>query len=332
MHNPYETSIRELGSHLLQTLDGFVFVVAPDGKIMYISETASVHLGLSQVELTGNSIYEYIHPGDHEEMHLVLNEFSAMNAVRTARKNEPNKRSFSETPINCCPVEYDANAFPNSVPPGSASSSGTTIVESESHSCNSDLNSYTKVPRIEPNPETSEHSGQVKSTMETNHSFLDYSIPFYPRVYDFYEVEKSFFLRMKCVLAKRNAGLTSGGYKVIHCSGYLRISRNGNASIDDARSSSHHGSVIGGESSKNMGLVAVGHSLPSSAITEIKMFSNMFMFRASLDLKLIFLDARVTDLTGYEPQELIEKTIYHYIHAADVEHVRIAHQTRKNCA
>ena len=35
---------------LLQTLDGFIFVVAPDGKIMYISETASVHLGLSQVK------------------------------------------------------------------------------------------------------------------------------------------------------------------------------------------------------------------------------------------------------------------------------------------
>ena len=34
----------------------------------YISETASVHLGLSQVELTGNSIYEYIHPLDHEEL------------------------------------------------------------------------------------------------------------------------------------------------------------------------------------------------------------------------------------------------------------------------
>lgn len=42
-------TIKELGSHLLQTLDGFIFVVAPDGKIMYISETASVHLGLSQV-------------------------------------------------------------------------------------------------------------------------------------------------------------------------------------------------------------------------------------------------------------------------------------------
>lgn len=39
----------------LQTLDGFVFVVAPDGKIMYISETASVHLGLSQVVVIGVS-------------------------------------------------------------------------------------------------------------------------------------------------------------------------------------------------------------------------------------------------------------------------------------
>lgn len=49
--NPRELAIKELGSHLLQTLDGFIFVVAPDGKIMYISETASVHLGLSQVRI-----------------------------------------------------------------------------------------------------------------------------------------------------------------------------------------------------------------------------------------------------------------------------------------
>ena len=46
--------------------------------IRYISETASVHLGLSQVELTGNSIYEYIHPLDHEE--LVRPEFVFFSA------------------------------------------------------------------------------------------------------------------------------------------------------------------------------------------------------------------------------------------------------------
>uniref|UniRef100_A0A3Q4GXK9 Neuronal PAS domain protein 1 n=1 Tax=Neolamprologus brichardi TaxID=32507 RepID=A0A3Q4GXK9_NEOBR len=67
---------REVWSPLIRLLplypDGFVFVVASDGKIMYISETASVHLGLSQVELTGNSIFEYIHPSDHDEMTAVL--------------------------------------------------------------------------------------------------------------------------------------------------------------------------------------------------------------------------------------------------------------------
>lgn len=57
---PPELSIRELGSHLLQTLDGFIFVVAPDGKIMYISETASVHLGLSQVRTLTAAVFTFV--------------------------------------------------------------------------------------------------------------------------------------------------------------------------------------------------------------------------------------------------------------------------------
>nr|CAG4643127.1 EOG090X0484 [Ilyocryptus agilis] len=224
-NNPRETCIKELGSHLLQTLDGFIFVVAPDGKIMYISETASVHLGLSQVELTGNSIYEYIHPADHEEITSVLT---------------------------------------------------------------------------------------VHPTLQSNSSIVQE-----------FEVERAFFVRMKCVLAKRNAGLTTGGYKVIHCSGYLKV-RPFPVTSDSVYSTD---GVGGGVQLQNMGLVAVGHSLPPSAITELKLHSNMFMFRASLDLRLIFLDARVAHLTGYEPQDLIEKTLYQYIHVADVLHMRFAHHT-----
>ncbi|XP_038129489.1 single-minded homolog 1-A-like [Cyprinodon tularosa] len=204
---------QELGSHLLQTLDGFVFVVAPDGKIMYISETASVHLGLSQVELTGNSIYEYIHPADHDEM----------TAVLTAHQ------------------------------------------------------------------------------------------PYHSHFLQEFEMERSFFLRMKCVLAKRNAGLTCGGYKVIHCSGYLKVRQ---YSLDMSPFDGCY---------QNIGLVAVGHSLPPSAVTEIKLHSNMFMFRASLDMKLIFLDSRVAELTGYEPQDLIEQTLYHHVHSCDSFHLRCAH-------
>lgn len=35
------------------------------------------------------------------------------------------------------------------------------------------------------------------------------------------EIERTFFLRMKCVLAKRNAGLTTAGFKVIQCFGLI---------------------------------------------------------------------------------------------------------------
>ncbi|UXI22261.1 hypothetical protein NH340_JMT08204 [Sarcoptes scabiei] len=190
--NPYESCIRELGSHLLQ------------------------------VELTGNSIYEYIHPADHEEMSQVLNDEG---------------------------------------------------------------------------------------------------------YYSYYEIGKSFFLRMKCVLAKRNAGLTAGGYKVIHCSGYVKTRQRHPSSASSVAIVDHDDQ---NRCCCNLGLVAVGHSLPPSAITEIKMYSNMFMFRASLDLKLIFLDARVFQLTGYEPQDLIEKTLYHYIHGNDIENMKQSHQILLN--
>lgn len=69
-------------------------------------------------------------------------------------------------------------------------------------------------------------------------------------------------------------------FQVIHCSGYLKIRQ---YMLDMSLYDSCYQIV---------GLVAVGQSLPPSAITEIKLHSNMFMFRASLDLKLIFLDSR----------------------------------------
>ncbi|CAG7819421.1 unnamed protein product, partial [Allacma fusca] len=36
------------GTHILQSLDGFAFSLAADGRFLYISETVSIYLGLSQ--------------------------------------------------------------------------------------------------------------------------------------------------------------------------------------------------------------------------------------------------------------------------------------------
>ena len=98
----------------------------------------------------------------------------------------------------------------------------------------------------------------------------------------------------------------------------------------------------------NVGFVGVANSLPPSSITEVKMHSSVFMFRASLDLKLIFLDQQVCSfmifnlrenfrqvlniillqvfpLTGYEPQDLIERTLYQYVHCSDMIALRSTH-------
>ena len=76
------------GTHILQSLDGFAISLASDGRFLYISETVSIYLGLSQVraagvitkcalfqifiifqvEMTGSSFFDYIHPSDHIEL------------------------------------------------------------------------------------------------------------------------------------------------------------------------------------------------------------------------------------------------------------------------
>ncbi|XP_043206700.1 protein trachealess-like [Amphibalanus amphitrite] len=55
------------GTHILQSLDGFAFSLGPDGRFLYVSETVSIYLGLSQVEMCGSSIFDYLHAEDHGE-------------------------------------------------------------------------------------------------------------------------------------------------------------------------------------------------------------------------------------------------------------------------
>lgn len=229
---------------------------------MYISETVSTHLGLSNVELTGNSIYDYIHNYDQDEMTRILS-LQPSNYPTQFEQNDQKPPMFN-TPAN--------------------------------------MNNGFGMDGITPN-------------MHMNSNYIHHQTPPH-QASQTIEIERTFFIRLKCVLAKRNAGLTTQGYKVryytaielqliypsdtfniivfemlaslsilfkvIHCSGYLktRIFK-----MENPYGETHN-------CVQNLGLVAVGHSLPSSAVTEIKLNQNMFMFRASMELKLIFLDDR----------------------------------------
>ncbi|XP_054718624.1 single-minded homolog 2-like [Uloborus diversus] len=218
--------LKELSSHLLLSLDGFVFMLDPDGKVIYVSETASVHLGLSQIEMTGNSIYDFIHQSDYEEMRSILNP---------------------------------------------------------------------------------ELSSQQKC------------------FYENLEIQLKFCLRMKCVLAKRNAGLAVDGYKVIHCGGYLKLRKESDALNDGQLTNSE--AQKANQQYQVAGLVAIGQSLPSSSITDIKMSSHTFMFRASLDFTLIYLGARITAFTGYEPHKMVDKTLYQFVHCCDSVQLQMEHRS-----
>ncbi|KAG1667868.1 Protein trachealess [Nymphon striatum] len=57
-----------LDESLQKSLDGFALALTPDGRFLYISETVSIYLGLSQVEVTGSSIFDYVHREDHTEI------------------------------------------------------------------------------------------------------------------------------------------------------------------------------------------------------------------------------------------------------------------------
>ncbi|XP_058262328.1 endothelial PAS domain-containing protein 1 isoform X2 [Hemibagrus wyckioides] len=52
----------------LKTLQGFIAVVTSEGDMIFLSENISKFMGLTQVELTGHSIFDFTHPCDHEEI------------------------------------------------------------------------------------------------------------------------------------------------------------------------------------------------------------------------------------------------------------------------
>ncbi|KAG2467324.1 KPCE kinase, partial [Polypterus senegalus] len=61
-------SDKYIDSLYLKTLDGFIAVVTQDGDMIFLSENINKFMGLTQVELTGHSIFDFTHPCDHEEI------------------------------------------------------------------------------------------------------------------------------------------------------------------------------------------------------------------------------------------------------------------------
>nr|XP_047921984.1 hypoxia-inducible factor 1-alpha isoform X3 [Anser cygnoides] len=128
--------------------------------------------------------------------------------------------------------------------------------------------------------------------------------------------ERSFFLRMKCTLTSRGrtVNIKSATWKVLHCTGHIRV-------YDTCSNQTH----CGYKKPPMTCLVLICEPIPHPSNIEVPLDSKTFLSRHSLDMKFSYCDERITELMGYEPEELLGRSIYEYYHALDSDHLTKTH-------
>ncbi|KAM7408281.1 hypothetical protein PAMA_002135 [Pampus argenteus] len=84
----------QMDSLYLKSLEGFITVVTSDGDMIFLSENINKFMGLTQVELTGHSIYDFTHPCDHEEIKENLSLKTAGSSFGKKGKELSTERDF----------------------------------------------------------------------------------------------------------------------------------------------------------------------------------------------------------------------------------------------
>ncbi|XP_046750846.1 protein similar isoform X2 [Diprion similis] len=105
----------EMDGAFLKALDGFMLVLSSDGDMIYLSENVSDYLGVSQMDMMGQNVYDYSHPCDHDELRECLsmkpsgandpkqmcNLFLRLKCTLTTKGRKVNLKSASYKVIHC---------------------------------------------------------------------------------------------------------------------------------------------------------------------------------------------------------------------------------------
>ncbi|XP_011607021.2 hypoxia inducible factor 1 subunit alpha, like isoform X3 [Takifugu rubripes] len=75
-----------------QTLGGFIMVLTEEGDMIYLTENVNKYIGIVQLELLGQSVYDFIHPCDQEELTDLLTPRPGLN--KKLMKDLPNDLNF----------------------------------------------------------------------------------------------------------------------------------------------------------------------------------------------------------------------------------------------
>ncbi|XP_068601373.1 hypoxia inducible factor 1 subunit alpha, like [Brachionichthys hirsutus] len=101
-----------------QVLSGFIMVLTEEGDVIYLTENVSSYIGVTQLKLLGQSLFDFIHPCDQEELSDLLsprtgaskkllkqrserNFFLRMRSTLTSRGRTVNIKSASWKLLHC---------------------------------------------------------------------------------------------------------------------------------------------------------------------------------------------------------------------------------------
>ncbi|KAK5916801.1 hypothetical protein CgunFtcFv8_011748 [Champsocephalus gunnari] len=204
----------QLNGSYLKALEGFLMVLSEDGDMIYLTENVNKCLGLAQFDLTGYSVFDFIHPCDQEELREML-----------------------------------------------------------------------------------VHKTGSKKTREPN-------------------TARSFFLRMKCTLTSRGrtVNVKSAAWKVLHCSGHVRV-------YDGCTEETPNGH----KEPPVPYLVLICDPIQHPSNIEVPLDTKTFLSRHTMDMKFTYCDERITELMGYDPEDLLNRSVYDYYHAMDSDHLTKTH-------
>ncbi|KAH8415263.1 hypothetical protein KR222_003508 [Zaprionus bogoriensis] len=277
------------GTHILQSLDGFALAVAADGRFLYISETVSIYLGLSQVEMTGSSIFDYIHQADHAE----IAEQLGLSLTSGAGGGGGGGGGGSG----------GSGAAGLASPTSGASDDG-----SGTHGTN--------------NPDVA-----ASMTQASTSGYKGYDRSFCVRMKSTLTKRgchfKSSGYRASDATSNCNGngnGNSNNGKNVKNpASNYsvvlLLCKLRPQYTFSHTRKSQP----------PLLGMVALAIALPPPSVHEIRLECDMFVTRVNFDLRVAHCEPRVSDLLDYTPEDLVNKSMYSLCHAEDANRLRKSH-------
>uniref|UniRef100_A0A673IG39 Endothelial PAS domain-containing protein 1-like n=1 Tax=Sinocyclocheilus rhinocerous TaxID=307959 RepID=A0A673IG39_9TELE len=129
--------------------------------------------------------------------------------------------------------------------------------------------------------------------------------------------ERDFFMRMKCTVTNRGrtVNLKSASWKVLHCTGHLKVCNGCPARV-----------LCGFKEPPLSCVVMMCEPIAHPSNIDTPLDSKTFLSRHSMDMKFTYCDDRVTELMGYSPEDLLGRSAYEFYHALDSDSVTKSHQ------